>query len=412
MNQQDSALVLARGRLHQSNGRYDEAIADFMAVVGLSWAAPLTDWRRQSSVTSEAIEPLIRAVRELEISHIAIAEYLTAMQRPMSGYRGFASVDVALFASRDRTLAVAQAYLRRYAPARRREHLEMMLDIVENEAVGPSQGPTLLAYPHLRPIHARIRLITARQLLAEGKYQGARAHLEKALGIAPCYGPAYRLLGEALLGLGRGETAARSFDCAAAFWNPDWWSIEFSHGMRMRVPGIAVRGHDIFFWNDTFIAVKVSAGQRRLKQLTLTTLRYAHKGYGRWKRRARYRLRRADIKVLFDRIAGAVLRLPGVLWIWRRIRPAAFAARAGAGRLLRRGRRHLKGGLQRIRGVVLNRLQSLFPRRPAGDLKPRRTWRATLSLWLAELEIMWGAQSALRAASLQEMLDMLERVDA
>jgi hypothetical protein len=61
---------------------------------------------------------------------------------------------------------------------------------------------------------------------------------------------------------------------------------------------------------------------------------------------------------------------------------------------------------------VLNWLQSLFPRRPAGDLKPRRTWRATLSLWLAELEIMWGAQSALRAASLQEMLDMLERADA
>lgn len=416
MNREDNALVLARGLRHQAGGRYNEAVADFMAMLDLPADAVLATWQQRSSLTSEAIEPLIRALRELEISDIAMGEYLAAIDRPVSAYRGFSSIDKALLANRERTRLVAQAYLRRHHPGRRREHLEMMLDIVENEAADQERGLSPLAFRHLRPIHARVRLITARQLLAKRNYARARMHLERAIQIAPCYGPAYRLLGEALVGLGHGTAAARAFDCAAAFWNPDWWPIEFSPGIRMRVPGIAIRGHDIFFWNDTFIAVKVSLHQRRLKQLTLTILRYANNIYRTGRGREDYGLGRP----LYRRIAGAILRVPGALWIWRRIRgPAASVVRTKlrplfrpAQRCLGGARRLIRSAAARIRSAVMTWLAPFLPRRSPSEVKPQRGWRARLSLWLAEIEIMWGAQPALRAASLQEILDLLDKAEA
>lgn len=362
-------------------------------------------------------------MRELEISHIAIDEYLAAIDGLASSYRGFTSVDAKVLAKLDKTREAAQTYLRRSGPAQAREHLEAMLDIAEDAATDPRHGPTLLAYSHLRPIHARMHLITARRLLADSRYRDARDHLEKAIRLAPCYGPAYRLLGEALVGLGHGTAGARCFDCAAAFWNPDWWSIEFPPGTRMRVPGIVVRGHDIFYWENTFLAVRITPGRRRLRMLALAKLRrlyYAYRSYYYAYRsyRARSGQKRRERRLFpggrisFSAIASAILRLPGALSVWLRLRPTVLPARARLSRSTLRAMESLRSALHRLRIAVASWLERLFPTPPANEPTPRRTWRASLARWVAQAEVMWGAQPALQAASLHEILELLERVDA
>jgi tetratricopeptide (TPR) repeat protein len=423
VNQELKDSLRSQAQRKQSAGRYDEAIADYLAASDLSLDAPLQLWRQRSSAATETIVPLIRAMRELEISRIAIDEYLAAIDGLASGYQGFTSVDPSVLTKLDKTCAVAENYLRRSGPTRRREHLDMMLDIAEDDIADRSHGPSLLAYRYLRPIHARVHFITARWLLTASHYQGAHDHLEKAIRLAPCYGPAYRLLGEALVGLGRGAAAARCFDCAAAFWNPDWWSIEFPRGTQMRVPGIVIRGHDIFYWENTFLAVKITPRRRRLRMLALAKLRrlynayrsyyYAYRSY-----RARSRQRWHEWgpfprgRIGFGAIASAVLRLPGALWVWLRLRPVVLPARARLGRSTKRAMGSSRAGLHRLRSTVASWIERLFPPRPANEPTPRRTWRASLARWVAQAEIMWGAQPALRAPSLHEMLELLERADA
>jgi hypothetical protein len=296
----------------------------------------------------------------------------------------------------------------------------MMLDIAEDDIAEQSHGPSLLAYPYLRPIHARVHFITARWLLAASRYQDAHDHLEKAIRLAPCYGPAYRLLGEALVGLERGTAGARCFDCAAAFWNPDWWSIEFPRGTQMRVPGIVIRGHDIFYWGDTFLAVRISPRRRRLRLLALANLRRLHNAYRtyrthRWWKRPEWHLAALGLTV-YRAFASAVLRVPGALWVWLQLRPVVWPAMA---QLRRLGRSLINGasesvrsGLHRIRGAVQAWLGRLFPRRPASEPTSRRRWRTRFALWVAQAEVMWSATPTLRAASLHEILELLERVDA
>jgi tetratricopeptide (TPR) repeat protein len=417
----DKAALLARARRQQSAGHYDQAIFDYSAALDLPTDAPLLLWQQRSSTSYGEIVELLRAIRELEVSRIAIDEYL-GTERLAGPYQGFAPDETTLSATPDRTRALAQIVLRLSGSSSSREDLETLLDIIEEEVGDPRSGPSLFAYPQLQPLYARLHFIMARQLLDASNCEDAHGHLVNAITLAPCYGPAHRSLGEALIGLGRGVAAARHFDCAAAFWNPHWWSITFPPGTQMRLPGIVVRGYDIFFWKDTFLAIKINPAFRRLRLLALQKLRESYSSYRLYAARRRQSrsegtLRRAiqvvvsPILILCGALARQILRIPGAPRLLSSLHPFVLPAMARLLRGVLGAAARLRHALRLVERVAAAWRAWLFPPGPTAAATPRRRWRTRIALWLARLEVMWGAQSTLRAASLPEILELLETAD-
>lgn len=408
MNTTDLSLLLTRARRHQSAGRYDEAIATYRAAAGLAPGAPIGAWVARAAAGDEAVVPLVRAMRELQISRLAIDRYLGEIGRSADTHLGFSSLSREAFADLEQLPAIARSYLLASTAEGRAEDLDAMLDIaVDDGETAPALEAEILARPHLRHLHARVHIDMARRLLADSRFQEACDHLDRAIHLSPCHGLAHRLLGEALTQLGRAAAAAHCFDRAAAFWNPTWWSIDFPPGTRMRVPGIIARGHDIYYWDNTFVAIKISARRRRLKALAVRLLRRLH---GMYQRHGRGWLQMFSPGTAL----APVWRLPGATRLARRGRRLAFRIRTRLRPVeyrlrywIRRGGKAMRATLGRPRRF-LGFLFRRFSRFEDQGVARRRGWREFLATRVAQAEIMWGAESTLRAKSLQEMLELLE----
>ena len=265
--------LLVEARREKSAGHYDRAIAAYSSVAGAA-ADLLTAWQSVEGPSDavRAVTPaLAAALRELEISRLDVEAARSELGAVAAVYRGFAPLDPAVFEEVPLGRALAVAILTAADRQTPRPLLHAAFELIaEDIEAGLIDAERFLAIPALRPLHASLHLIAGRNALAADAADEALRHAGLALSTAPCLGPAYRLMGEAQLRLGDGIASARSFDLAAAFWNPNAWSSEFPPGARCQVPGITIKGFDIIHLGDEFVAVPIPLYWRYLVDIART----------------------------------------------------------------------------------------------------------------------------------------------
>jgi len=380
--------LLLRGVRQHAAGHYDLAIADYRDVA----ATP--------ELARHGRERLTIALRELEVSWAAVEECRVELGEALVGRRCF---DALRSDPGDGSAAPRRALAELWdgnnpvAPhlalaelanpeveLTTQDALDALVEVAE-EAIDDFK--LLIALPHLRRIEPRLRLMLAERLLAAGRLAEAKTEADVMVAVVPCFGPAYRVLGDALAGLRQGMAAARAYDCAAAFWNPGWWLLEFRRGMHMRVPGITVQGYDIYFWDDSFIAIDVDPRWRKLRNALLARLRG---------------LRGIALTAIarIDRFQRALQRLlvAARRAVWRLRVFLPLPSRRPALRRLRRFPRWAR------------RVRVLLWRRQTAARGPQRRWRDRLAFRFAQLELfLMQDASSIRAKTLAEILEAIER---